>query len=123
MSLTEFFPCIKKKLEDMRFILANHTVRSMGVLMDVIAFTGSRPDALEAIIDAIISHLQQKALAGEDLSKDIAAFEKVDEQHWDGKYDSDPDGYDKDVRVSGCFIFTTAIHATDLFGWWMHSVV
>lgn len=84
----------------MKSKLSDHTLRSMGALMDAIGFTGTRPTTVEEMVEAAVKCLEERALDSKDISKDLAAVEKVDQNHWEGEYDSDPEGFDKDVRVS-----------------------
>lgn len=84
--------------------LSDHSLRSMGALMDAIGFTGTRPTTVEEMVEASIKCLEERALDGKDISKDLAAIEKVDQNHWDGEYDSDPEGFDKIVRVGFPFL-------------------
>ncbi|KAF6751957.1 hypothetical protein DFP72DRAFT_1047361, partial [Ephemerocybe angulata] len=88
----------KKQLNTFKFILADHTLRTMGAIMDAIAFGKTRPDTVREMLEAILEELKTRALAGKSIEKDIAAIEEVDEKYEEGEYDSDPDGYDKDVR-------------------------
>ncbi|KAF6751961.1 hypothetical protein DFP72DRAFT_461253 [Ephemerocybe angulata] len=88
----------KEKLDGFEESLADHTVRSMGAIMDAIAFGKTRPDTVEGMVEAVLDELKTRALAGKSIEKDIAAVEEVDEKYGEGEYDSDPDGYDKDAR-------------------------
>ncbi|KAF8955550.1 hypothetical protein BDZ97DRAFT_275701 [Flammula alnicola] len=89
---------IQWEIRDIRDTLEDHTPRSMAAVMDAIAFQGSRPDTVPEMIDAVGQELIDRFLDGQDIMKDIATIEKVDQNYRDGEYDSDAEGFAKDVR-------------------------
>lgn len=76
----------------------------MAAIMEAISYQGTPlPDTIPELVEIIIAELTDKVIAGKDIKKEMAAIAKIDQAHWDGEYDDDPDGFPKDVRVSQGF--------------------
>ncbi|KAF6751962.1 hypothetical protein DFP72DRAFT_1070666 [Ephemerocybe angulata] len=77
---------------------SEHNKRSMGAIMDAIAFEDIRQDSVEDMIEAVLGLLKTRALSGEGIWRDLEAIERINIKHGYGEYDAEPVELSEEVQ-------------------------